>query len=41
MASGFVSNGRMIIEIPIDNLRGTFDNGFAHISRYSEHPSER
>jgi hypothetical protein len=38
MIGGFAGNGIIIIEVPVDNLRGTFDNGFAHISQYSEHP---
>ena len=31
----------MVIEVPISNLKGAYDNGFAHISPYSEHPSEK
>ena len=31
----------MSIEVPIINLNGMHDNGFAHISSISEHPSEK
>ena len=31
----------MIINVPVKNLKGLHDNGFAHISNYSEHSSER
>ena len=41
MIGGFTGNGKMIIEVPVANLRGIFDNGFAHLSQYSEHPMER
>ena len=40
-ANGFMINGSMIIEVPVVNLSGMHDNGFAHISYYSVHRSER
>ena len=40
-ANAFAINGKMIIEVPVVNLSGLYDNGFAHISYYSVHPNER
>ena len=31
----------MVIDVPASNLKGMLDNGFAHISYYSEHEHER
>jgi hypothetical protein len=39
LASAFSVNAKMVIEIPLTNLKGMFDNGFAHISNFSEHKS--
>jgi hypothetical protein len=41
MAHAFATNAMLVINIPIVNLKGMFDNGFAHITNYSEHESER
>ena len=37
MADSFMINAKMIIEAPVLNLGGMFDNGFARISFYSLH----
>jgi hypothetical protein len=37
----FKINAKMIIEVGVSNLGSSFDNGFAHISEYSEHPGEQ
>jgi hypothetical protein len=30
----------MIIEVPMINMNGIHDNGFAHLRNFSEHPRE-
>jgi hypothetical protein len=37
----FSVNAEILIEVPTCNLRGMFDNGFAHLSIFSDHPNER
>jgi hypothetical protein len=37
----FRVNAKMVIKVPTCNLRGMTDNGFAHISIFSCHKSER
>lgn len=39
--TAFIVNARMIIEVPVINLGGIHDNGFANIFSYSVHPSEK
>jgi hypothetical protein len=41
VADGFITNARMIIEVPVANLGGIHDNGLANISRYSIYRCER
>ena len=41
LANSFATTGKMIIEVPLKNLRGMFDNGFAKIMVFSENPRER
>ena len=41
MAILFTVNVFMIIKVPVTNLKGIHDNGFANISNFSDHPSER
>jgi hypothetical protein len=40
-SENFVSNLMMFINVPVENLRGVFDNGFAHISDFSCYSSEK
>ena len=37
----FIVNVRMIFQVPVSNLRGMHDNGFASTSHCSAHPNER
>jgi hypothetical protein len=37
----FASNALFIIDIPVSNLNGPQDHGFAHMSSYSLYPAER
>ena len=37
----FTTNALMIIKVPVINLNGMHDNGFAHISTCSENPNEK
>jgi hypothetical protein len=41
VADGFVTNAKMVIEVPVANLGGMHDNGFANISRYSFYRFEK
>jgi hypothetical protein len=41
IADAFITNGKMVIEVPVGNLGGMHDNGLANIARYSEHPFEK
>ena len=41
MASAFLGNVIMEISIPVVNLKGTGDNGFAAINKFSEHSHEK
>jgi hypothetical protein len=36
-----VVNVKMEIIVPVANLKGLFDNGFAHISRFSSYSNEQ
>ena len=40
-ANAFITNAKMVISVPLAGLRGMNDNGFAYISKYSEHQSEK
>lgn len=41
MASAFTGNVVMDIAVPVKNLKGIGDNGFAKIDEFSQHPSEK
>ena len=41
VADGFITNAKMIIEVPVENLGGKYDNGFANISHYSFYHFEK
>ena len=41
VADLFVTNAKMVIEVPVTNLGGTHDNGFANISPYSFYRHEK
>ena len=41
IALSFIVNASIEIFIPVDNLKGTFDNGFANITKFSCYPSEK
>ena len=41
LADAFITNAKMVIEVPVAYLGGMHDNGFAHISHYSDHPFEK
>ena len=41
VADGFVTNAKMVIEVPAANLGGMHDNGLANISRYSFYRFEK
>jgi hypothetical protein len=40
MAAVFVGNVILDISVPVANLKGMGDNGFAKIEAFSEHPRE-
>jgi hypothetical protein len=40
-SGAFVVNAKMEIEVPVTNLRGMYDNGFAQIRTFSLHPNEK
>ena len=39
-AAGFSFNTLMVIQVPMKNLNGILDNGFARVAAFSAHPSE-
>ena len=41
IADTFVTNAKMVIEVPVANLGGVHDNGLANISRYSFYRFEK
>ena len=41
MATKFTLTMFMTINVPVQNLKGLHDNGFAHIPNYSDNPGER
>jgi hypothetical protein len=41
IALGLKNNVFMTIHVPVHNLKGLHDNGFARITKFSDHPSEK